>query len=548
MVGLRRLLIVVAGLAALAGIASSRTLAASLPPCTPTLPQSIASTHFLVSYSDDPLATGYMTQAQAGAVLSAAERSYASYTATGFPAPAVGASGKTELYVMDLTQFGISAEYCNGSVVEDTSTVTGSSGPFSVDVDVFTQVTSAIGSAPEWLVNGASTWASWRALGYPSDSTADLGPFDMALDCASAYDKVNCSTKGGYENLGGSRWPFYEYLTEKFGPLFIVNIFAASGAAGGDGLVGLQNALAAKGTTLTAEYSAYAAKLLAHGWTAVALNAATPPVSGSPIVTGASTGDLPSQAVGVNHLATRFVEIDRGDGSAEHPCFAATLTLTVQIPSGVVSQPTFYWSGGGSSSVPLTVSGSTATTTIPWDTCDWQSKGYLALPNTSTSADGVSFVVSGHLTVDTTTAATASPPPAAGSTYGQVVPVTSSSVSPAISVFGPQLLKLSATATQIRLIVESNGEGSVKATLGSLSLGSSTIRPGENDLRFSVPKSALLTLRRSAAATSLLTLTPVSVDGSQTGTAVTRQVSIAPAKPVAKPAPKTKTKTKAKGK
>src|SRR6185312_15643510 len=51
-------------------------------------------------------------------------------------------------------------------------------------------------------------------------------------------------------------WPFYEYLSERFGPLFIMNVFAAAQSAGGDGLTGIQNALTAKGTTLVADSDA----------------------------------------------------------------------------------------------------------------------------------------------------------------------------------------------------------------------------------------------------------------------------------------------------
>lgn len=536
---LRRLLVLTLGIAALGAAASSRALADPLPSCTPTLPQSISSAHFVVSYTDDPLTTGYLTQVQAGTVLSAAERSYASYAAAGFPAPAVGGSGKTELYVMDLTQYKLAAMYCNGSVVEDTTTVTGSSMPFSVGNDVFTQIEMRIGSAPTWLINGASAWASWRALGYPSDSIADIGPFDMALDCGSAYDKVNCSTTG-YENLGSSRWPFYEYLTEKFGPLFIVDIFTASGAAGGDGLAGLENALAAKRTTLSAEYGAYAAKLLAGGWTATTLSTATIPVSGTKIQTGISSGAIPTQSFGINHLATKFVEIDRGDGSGDHACYAATLTLNVQIPAGVTSQPTFYWSGGGSTPVALAVSGNAATATVPWDTCAWTTKGYLALPNTSL-VDGTSFVVSGTLNVDFSTPVTSAVPPAPANQFGQVIDASSFSTAPTLSLFGPQLLRLTPQDTTVRLIVESSAEGSVTAAIGSLALGTHALRPGGNDLRFTLPHGLLQSLRRSAG-TLVLTLTPRALDGTTVGTAVTRTVTVAVAKQPTKKKPAKRSK------
>ena len=527
---LRRFLLVLMALSAVAGFASSRALAAgTLPSCPPDrsqFPRVISSTHFEVYYTDDPAGSGPISQVQAGTVLAAAERSYASDVAAGFPTPAVMlASGRTELYIMDLTSFSLAGLYCTGSVYEDTGTVTGNNMAFSVGQDVFTETAIATSTnIPTWMLNGTSAWASWKALGYPADSISDIGPFDMSLDCASAYDKINCAAHG-YENLGASRWPFYEYLTEKYGPLFLIDVFSATGAASGNGLVGIENALIAKGTTLSDEYGAYAAKLLTGGWTATTLSAAIIPVSGTAIQTGISSGAIPSQSFGINHLATKFVEIDRGNGAGDHPCYAATLTMNVAIPAGVTSQPTFYWSGGGSAPVSLTVNGGTATTTVPWDTCAWSTKGYLALPNTSL-VDGKSFAVSGTLNVDFLTPATAALPPAPSSQFGQAIPASSFSTAPTLSLFGPQLLHIDAQATQLRLIVDSTGEGSVTAQIGSVVLGTASVRPGGNDLRFALPASLLQTYRSLTADGLTLTLTPLAPDGKTAGTALTRTIAV----------------------
>jgi hypothetical protein len=534
----RCLCIAVAVLASLAGLSSHGASAAPppLPSCTPTETQSVTGAHFIVYYTDDPGVPDYASQAQAGNVLAAAERAYDNYLAAGFPTPAVGVSGKTELYLLDLGPWKLSAIYCTGTVVEDTATVTGSSKDFYVGTDVFTQVERQVGSAQTWLMNGAAAWASWRALGYPVSSIADIGPFDMTLDCDSAAATANCSNTSPYENLGGSRWPFYEYLAEKYGPLFIVDIFSAAQSAAGNGLAGLQNALIAKGTTLGTEYGAYAAKLLTHSWTASTLNAATVPVSGSRIQTGISSGAIPSESFGINHLSTKFVEIDRGDGSGSHACYAAALTLTVQIPNGVTSQPTFYWAAGGGAPVSLVVTGNTASATVPWDTCAWQSKGYLALPNTS-FVDGTSFVVSGTLSVDFSTPATAAVPPAAASQFGPTTDASSFSATPTLTLYGPQVLKIAANATQLRLIVASTGEGAVSVTIGSTVLGTSTLTPGGNDLRFMLPETLLHSLRRSAGS-AVITLTPIAPDSTTKGAPITRKVSIATARPKSKPKPK----------
>jgi len=70
----------------------------------------------------------------------------------------------------------------------------------------------------------------------------------------------------------------------------------------------------------------------------------------------------------------------------------------------------------------------------------------------------------------------------------------------------------------------------LRASLGSLTLGKATLRAGNNDLRFTVPKGTLAALRRSAAAANVLTLTPTAATGTATGPAVTRTISVTPAK------------------
>jgi len=526
MPGLRRLLLAVAFLAAAAGSSAQVSRAANpFPTCSspPTVSDSLSGPHFTILYDSDSQDAGYINQSQAGAILAAAENAWTHSVADGFPAPAVDATGKTEFYVTDLSSWQVGAVYSNGCAVLDTGSVTGDQTAFEVGSDVFTQITQQLGGVPQYMTNGMAAWASWRALGYPADSIADLGPFDMTLDCDSLITSANCSAVN-YENLGDSRWPFYEYLTEKYGPLFIENIVAATSSLGQNGLAGLDSALAAKGSSLSSEYDAYAAKLLSGTWTATTLNAATVPVSGSAIQTGASSGAIPSESFGINHLATKFVEIDRGDGSGAHPCYAATLTLKVQLPAGVTSQPTFDWAYGGSAPVPLTVSGTTATATVPWDTCAWSSHGYLAIPNAS-PVDGGTFVVSGSLSVDYSTPATSALPPAQTSQSGQTIDASTFSPVPSISLDGPDTLQLAPSATTLRLIVASNGEGSTVVSLGSATLGTAAIEPGTNDLRFNLPSGLRRSLRR-AAGTLLLSLTPVAPDGKTKGAPITGKVAI----------------------
>jgi hypothetical protein len=560
---LRRFLVVVVVLAAVAGFASSRALATPPPDCTIVQPEVLSSPHFDVYYNSDKTQPAPITETQAGNLAASAEKAYAAFAAMGFPAPADDGFGRIDIQVLDLTAWNISGVTCYGAFNFDFGTVGSANEGYTTGETVFAEIDLNLFDPnfwdDVWLPQSIESWASWKALGYPAESTDDLGPFDMSLDCYPTGGVGDKCSLVGFENLGHSRWPFYEYLSERFGNSFITELLQ-SAATADDSVIGLQNALAAHGTTLTATYNAFATKVMAGGWTAPSLNVAALPISGEPIMTGISTGDLPAQSFNVNHLATRYVEIDRGDGAADHPCYAATLTITVQIPAGVSSQPAFYWNGG-TSSVDLAISGSTATTTVPWDTCMWTNKGFLSLPNPTTDKDGMSFTVSEHLTVDTNAPANAKVPPAPATPFGTIVNVPTAGLVPAISVFGPELLTLAAGATQIRLIIESSGEGSVAASIGSVSLGSGTLRPGGNDLRFTLPAGTLATLRSTmAAGPMILSLTPTSSDGKATGPAVKQQLSIAPtakaaaakkqvtSKAKAKAAAQAKAKAKAKAK
>jgi hypothetical protein len=145
--------------------------------------------------------------------------------------------------------------------------------------------------------------------------------------------------------------------------------------------------------------------------------------------------------------------------------------------------------------------------------------------------DAADFSVSGALNVDTSQPTSASAPPAPVSTDPSVVAVSNLEVAPFVDVAGSEVLRLGAGQRVIRLLVESSGEGKLHATLGGVDLGSPTLRAGNNDVRLTLPVSALSALRRTAAANGLLTLTAISPLGTQTGASVTRHVAVAkPAK------------------
>ena len=302
---------------------------------------------------------------------------YAAYKAMGFPTPVDDGTGRIDIQVLDLSPWHVTAGICYGGFNFDVGTIGAFDEAYATGEDVFAEVQYNL-FVPQfwddyWIYQQSQAWASNAALGFPA--TSQLGPFDMSLDCYPTNGVSNNCSTNDFENRGDSRWPFWEYLSERFGVTFISEVLrdAADRQRFDD--------RPADGPRRARHDARCRVQRIRHEDDGRRLDAprrstcATPPISGTPIMTGVATGDLPAQTFNVNHLATRYVEIDRGDGAADHPCFAATLTITVQIPAGVTSQPSFYWNGGGGSAVDLAVSGNTATTTVPWDTCMWASKG-----------------------------------------------------------------------------------------------------------------------------------------------------------------------------
>ena len=565
---LKRLLLVLLVCAAAGGAFAGHASAFTIPlPACPTTAgtNSVATPHFIVWYDSDPSANDYTTETEAGDIGAYAELAYSAYASAGFPAPATSFGGKTDIYITDLSSpWAVDSDVCPATpgtfminfglsdASDKTMTIVGA-GVF--DEIEYTLFPSLDPNADQWLSQGAAQWASAMALGYPVASASDVGPPDMSLDCWDPNYTITltrCAPDWAFEGQGYSRWPFYEYLAETYGNTFIDQVLTAAQAAGPDNaLTGLSNALAAKGTSLAAAWNAFTLMDVTGAYTAAPLSHRVP-ASSAKVSTGLTSGTVvKSLRVSVDHLATRYLEFDRGDGVGATACFAATLSLSVTIPAGTSSQPVFFWTGPGGTSTPLTVSGGTATASVPWDTCTWStSEGLLALPNASSTLNSANFYVTATLTLsDPPVPASAGAPTAPISIWGQVVPVTSTTLPPAITLANNQLLTLSSTDRQLYLVIESGSEGSVQASIGSVSLGTTSVTPGENQVVFKLPVAVLESLRRSAGTSSLLTVTPVTANGAVAGQPVTRNVMVAPAaKPTVKKTVKKTAKKTAKTK
>jgi hypothetical protein len=529
--------------------------------CVPAFPEdhTLCTRHFAVYYSTTSPSNSYSTETQAGDIAAWAEQAYAAYRSWGYAAPILGPDGYLDIDIVDGTGpppfesgwdwTGAGPGPSSGSFALATPTQLGAYATANqitldqeeqqeVALNVFHLFELAVWTPTTlgdlWLDNGAATWAAFHSS--PFAPTDAIGNPDIALDCSDnlAPPHMMCDPNL-YDDAGFARWAFFDLLASKYGNDFLKGVFA-NAAAGQTSTTALANALTAKGTSLAAVYTDFVNRFMSGTIGPPAVANLRPPAYAD-VTTGTTAVNTAKNVafVPANHLAARYVTFKRGDGDGSHACYAATLTVNVSIPSGTSSQPYFYWDVPGSSPQALSISGSTATITVPWDTCAWGStRGWVSVPNASTSVDGAGFMVSYSMTVDTNAPATASPPPSPTSIWGTTVPVPTADVPPSIDVFGPELLQLSASDPTIRLIVQSSGPGMLTATLGSTVLGTGSLRSGNNDLRFAVPKGMLTSLRRSAADANVLTLTPTSSTGTATGAPVMLHVAIAAAPKAAK--------------
>jgi hypothetical protein len=496
------------------------------------LPETMTTPHFQIHYTGQFVSPAAITQQRAGDLAGNLERAYSAIVSEwGYPAPLDDGDGLIDVYVAVLVPEGVA-----GLAFADTAAAQSSGylhiSPFATGLpsvaahELFHLVQFGVWSYMDPSVLEASAeWAGFRFINFPLavdfggasplPLLETVGLPDMSLTC----NGESCGATD-YEALGYSRWHFFEFLSERFGGGTVNDLFQR-GKTVNDPTVGagdlLMQTLTAKGTTLGDVFHDWTVANMTGAYTAIGLKGITPPAY-STTLTGSGSGTLATQKISVNHLAARYVAFKRGTGAGDGPCHAATLNVSVTVPFGIGARPMFKWTAAGSPAIPLALSGSTASLSVPWDTCSWSDVGLVSLPNPSVNVDAALFSVSGSIAVDKKTLATSTPPPA-GSYTGPTVPSLTGEEPPSIAVYGPETLRVSKKKRVVRLVVFSSGAGKLDGRLGSLSLGSRVLRTGNNDLRFTVPRS----VTRSLAATTRLTFTSVSTNGTR-GATVTRKL------------------------
>ncbi|MGZ4381653.1 MAG: hypothetical protein ACXVZN_03125 [Gaiellaceae bacterium] len=508
-------------------------------------PELLTTAHFQIHYSGDLADPSRIVAQQAGDLAALAEQAYTTEITTwGYPTPPDDGDGKIDIWVEDLGDPSILGAAVPDGAIPGTGwiVITPASVGYEhvIAHELFHLIQFGIWDpADSWLLEATAEWTGFAADSFDPYTGGKIQDTfeqpDMSLDCLS-----DACGPDGYENFGYSRWPFFQYLAERFGNTFVKDVFAAGAALGNPpakAVAALSSALTAKGTTLSDTFNDYTAHLVSGNFQALALKGLAPTTFESATATGAVTGSLPVVRVPVNHLAAQYLAYIRGDVKNLGACYAATLSLTVAMPAGLGSKPTFYSSGDGTAAIPLSINGSTASANIPWDTCTGGPNGYLALPNPSLATDSAMFTVSGSVTVDLNTPATgALPPDPLYAGPGTVVASPTTDVAPSTFVYGAQVIRVSTVDRMVRLIVFSSGEGQLQASAGTKNLGTYQLRAGNNDVRFKLPQSIVNALRKPAGrsvSASVLTLKFLS-PGGVAGTSVSRKLTLVKPTPTKK--------------
>ena len=524
-------------------IALSASLAVGVPRAVAIDPfptsgvATLSSDHFQIHWSRDvaPCPTATISQERAGEILGMAERAYALYGGWGYTTPAAPVDISVDDFSTDCFAFGaipLGTPMPHGrwdAIITPVgpdeihlSVSTGLAYPV-VAHEVFHVFEDAVApGAQQWLTEGLAEWASVRANA--AAGGLELNP-DRTMDCVGSECGDTEFDRNGYPG-----WMLFEYLAERFGDAKVKSVLdAATANPGWTGTQALSSVVQPLGPALGKFFEDYTTARLTGNFTYEALAGVLPQTQAS-IVVASSSGAVSPVTLAVNHLAVRYVDLAHGLDTDTGPCYSASLALKVALPAGVASTPYYYANTKGAVAQAFSVSGTTASLTVPWNTCGASPHAYVSLPNETNDVvppalDGREFTVSGTVTVDKSKPAAASEAPEGVKVIGPVVQAPTTDPAPDLTVHAPELIRVSAKTRLLRFIVFSSGDGALKATLGSTWLGSAGLHAGNNDVRFILPTQLLKTLRKTNTPDNVLMLTSYSPGGTQ-GASVTRRVAM----------------------
>jgi hypothetical protein len=512
-------------------------------------PQTLSNDNFTLHFSGndrDTTCASSITVIRAGDILGMLDRARSFYLQLGWPAPTPDSDSHVHVSIDDFAANCIAYGAVPGGIPTPLDRWDAFLEPIAVPAasnihldagsgmtypiiahEVFHLVEDAIAPSgtDQWLAEASAEWAAVRAN--KAAGGQETNP-DRNLDCVGSKCADSEYDKNGYPG-----WVLMQYLTERYKDDGKVKALWQQVAAS-PGSPATSSLAAVLDVPLATFFNDYVNARLTGNFSHPALKGALPETyAGFVVGNGDATSD--DLNVAVNHLAARYLNIKHATNDGA--CFEASLTINVTIPAGVESHPA-YWAGtAGAVAQPLTVSGSNASLTVPWNTCGASPDAYLSLPNDTLDLDGREFVVKLMQKVDFGKPASPTSPPPGVHVIGTVVPAPVSDPAPTLKVYAPEVLRVSTKTRLLRFVVFSSGEGKLQATLGSTGLGSAMLRSGNNDVRFVLPSQLFKSLRTKAAS-NILSLTSQSPSGAK-GATFTRKVVVQAA-----PKPKKKAKKK----
>jgi Family of unknown function (DUF6055) len=458
----------IAGLA-LSVLASSPAFASARPD-TSGWPSPVASTHFVVHPSPG------VSAADAQQVSENFEAAYATeVTSWGFHAPlsdgSLGGDSRVDVYVQ-----GTFTPTDLGEALHDTENTPTTSGFAMINPNAAGNAETAAhelfhllqyavyAHGARFVKEGTAEWAAANVTGHTPWLVTYWDSPQQSLDCPAGSP---CASS----DLSYARWIFFDFLSERYGPGIVRELLdrmaALQADSGSMDLDALNDVLAAHGSSLTQAFDDFSAANAAGGYTFPGLSGSTkylrPAVAA---YTGATSISLAAQALTIDHLAAGYVRIYSGDPRSSAPnCGAAIMHISVTIPAGVQSQPSFADATGVH---PITVNGGTASADLPWSNCIG-AQGVLAVPNASRSADGAQFVV--RMSNDVI------PPRLPAGTHA-----------PAIGLSMPVLATIARRHPYLSFRIHATAAGTLHVLLKSRYIRRSyRLRPGTNRLRLRLP-------------------------------------------------------------
>src|SRR5918911_231619 len=200
----------------------------------PVLPETLTTAHFQIHYDGTP-PNGIVHQ-QAGDLAANLERAYETFTGFwGYPAPRSDGDGKVDVYVQPMTGGALGFAYPDAATVQTSGHIwinkDATEMPDTAAHELFHLIQFGMWAPSEpWLLESTAEWAAFSFLDFPStllDSGGEeyplqltLGLPDMSLSCSGEACGLDDYERGGY-----SRWHFFQWATERFGPSFVKDVF-----------------------------------------------------------------------------------------------------------------------------------------------------------------------------------------------------------------------------------------------------------------------------------------------------------------------------------